>query len=267
MNVSATRRPVCSAERRAAPAPRSSRTTPLPASTTGRRAADEVGGPQQAHGVGLASAAGAARQRRGVDLGRHHVLGQLEVRRAGLLGCGDLERLAHRLGDDARVSHARVPLGDRPHDRRRCRCTGATPCACRSRSAWPVSATSGARSRKASATPVTRLRGARAEGAEAHAGAAGEAAEDVGHERGALLVADGHEGDRRAVERLAQVQRLLAGDAEDVLDALGLEALDEHVGGGTRSLAGGRGREDGVGTVGHAALESSIPVPFHDAPA
>ena len=31
-------------------------------------------------------------------------------------------------------------------------------------------------------------------------------------------------------ERLVQVERLLAGDAEHVLDALGLEALDEDVG-------------------------------------
>ena len=57
----------------------------------------------------------AARQRLGVDLGRHHVLGQLDVRGAGLLGLGDLEGLAHDLGDDRRVGQPRVPLGDRAH--------------------------------------------------------------------------------------------------------------------------------------------------------
>jgi hypothetical protein len=44
-----------------------------------------------------------ARQRLGVDLRGHHVLGQLDVRRAGLLALGELERLADDLGDDRRV--------------------------------------------------------------------------------------------------------------------------------------------------------------------
>ena len=69
--------------------------------------------------------------------------------------------------------------------------------------------------------------GARAERAEADAGVAGEAAVDAGHVGAALLVADRHELDRRARKRLVQVERLLSGDPEDVLDALGLEALDE----------------------------------------
>ena len=69
------------------------------------------------------------------------------------------------------------------------------------------------------------------ERAQAHAGATGQAAVDVGHVGAALLVAHGHELDRRTRERLVQVERLLARDAEDVRDALGLEALDEDVGG------------------------------------
>ena len=72
---------------------------------------------------------------------------------------------------------------------------------------------------------------ARAERAEADAGVAGQAAVDVRHVGAALLVADRHELDRRARERLVQVERLLARDAEDVPDALGLEALDEDVAG------------------------------------
>ena len=35
--------------------------------------------------------------------------------------------------------------------------------------------------------------------------------------------------DRGVRQRLVEVERLLARDAEDVLDALGLEALDEDV--------------------------------------
>ena len=35
---------------------------------------------------------------------------------AGLLGLGDLERLAHDLGHDLRARNACVPLNDRAHD-------------------------------------------------------------------------------------------------------------------------------------------------------
>ena len=49
------------------------------------------------------------------DLGLHHVVGQLEVRRAGLLALGEGEGLAHRLGDDLRVVDAGVPLRHRLH--------------------------------------------------------------------------------------------------------------------------------------------------------
>ena len=70
---------------------------------------------------------------------------------------------------------------------------------------------------------------ARPERAEADAGAPGQAPVHVGHVGAALLVADGDERDRGVLERLVEVQRLLARDAEDVLDALGLEALHEQV--------------------------------------
>ena len=99
----------------------------------------------------------------------------------------------------------------------------------RSRSPWPVSATSGERSRNASATAGDEVRRARPERAEADARALGEPPVHVGHVRPALLVADGDERDARALQRLVEVQRLLARDAEDVLDALGLEALDEEI--------------------------------------
>ena len=99
----------------------------------------------------------------------------------------------------------------------------------RSRSPCPVSATSGERSRNASATAVIEVRRAGPERAQADARALGEPPVHVGHVRTALLVADGDEGDARALQRLVEIQRLLARDAEDVLDALGLEALDEEI--------------------------------------
>ena len=77
---------------------------------------------------------------------------------------------------------------------------------------------------------MTRLVAPGPERAEAHAGPAGEAAVGVGHERRPLLVAHREELDRlRVVERLVQVERLLARDPEDVLDALVLEAPDEEL--------------------------------------
>src|ERR687897_910701 len=74
-----------------------------------------------------------------------------------------------------------------------------------------------------------RPRRARPERAEADARATGQAAVHVGHVRTALLVADGDELHARSLERLVEIQRLLARDAEYVLDALGFEALDEEI--------------------------------------
>ena len=75
--------------------------------------------------------------------------------------------------------------------------------------------------------------GARAEGGHGHRAAARQAAVDVRHERGALLVAGGDVADARVIrERLEDVHRLLAGHREDVLAALRLEAIDEQLRGG-----------------------------------
>ena len=63
----------------------------------------------------------------------------------------------------------------------------------------------------------------------AHAGASGDSAEDLGHERCGLLVADQHVADRRAGKGIGEVDVLLAGDAEHAGDALVLEATHEEV--------------------------------------
>ena len=99
----------------------------------------------------------------------------------------------------------------------------------RSRSAWPVSATSGERSSNASATPVTRFVAPGPSVPRQTPARCVQAAVHVGHVGPALLVANRDEGDRRVVERLVEIERLLARDPEDVLDALGLQALDEQV--------------------------------------
>ena len=75
------------------------------------------------------------------------------------------------------------------------------------------------------------------ERAQADAGASGEAPVHVGHVGPALLVSNRDEGDRGARQRLVEIQGLLAGDPEDVLDPLGLQALDEHVAGAPVTLS------------------------------
>ena len=230
MKVSATGMPVARTNSRSAGAALA-RITPLPASATGWIAPRTGRPPAAARApAGSGSTGAPARQRLAVDLGGHHVLGQLDVRGAGLLALGELERLAHDLGDDRRVRHARVPLGDRAHHARQ------VDVLVRLLVHALEVALAGERHQRRAVEEGVRHRGhevqrARAERAEADAGAAGEPAPDVGHVGAALLVAHRDELDRGARQRLVQVERLLARDPEHVLDALGLEALHEDVAG------------------------------------
>ena len=260
-----TWRPVCSQNERSAGAA-SWRTTPLPASTTGRLAPWMTSAARSRLTGSASIMASGPRGSGDPDRRRlHDVLGQLQVRRAGLLGGGDAERLAHRLGHHARVMQPRVPLGhgaqhlDGVDELVRGLLVHAGEARLAGeRHQWCV-----VQGRVADAGG--QVAGPWTEGGETHAGLAGEPPVRVGHEGGALLVPRGHEGDElRAVERLADVQRLLAGDAEDELHALVLETVDEEVGGGALGIACRRGWEDGVGTVSHAVFESSIPVRFPD---
>ena len=193
-------------------------------------AADQLGRPQQLARGRLGADRAPARQRLGVDLRGHHVLGQLDVGRAGLLALGHLEGLAHHLGDDRRVRQPGVPLRDRPHHAQEVDVLVRLL-------VHPLEvALAGERDERRAVEVGVRHRGhevqrAGAERAEADARVPGQAAVDVGHVGAALLVAHRHELDRRARERLVQVERLLARDAEDVLHALGLEALHEDVDG------------------------------------
>ena len=83
--------------------------------------------------------------------------------------------------------------------------------------------------------------GTRPERRHRHRGAAGQATVDVGHERGALLVAGRDVADGvLPAERVEDVHRLLARHREDVLAALGFEALDEQGGGGPGSVGHAR---------------------------
>ena len=105
--------------------------------------------------------------------------------------------------------------------------------------AWPVMATIGARSRYASAMPVMRFVAPGPRVRHRHRGPSGQPAMDVGHERGALLVAGRDVADALvARQRVEDVHRLLAGHGEDEVAALGREAVDEEVGSSPRRIAG-----------------------------
>ncbi len=172
------------------------------------------------------------------DVRRGEVLGQLDVRRPGLLEHRDPEGLAHDLGDRPDALDARVPLRDRlehPHD-------------VDDLVRFLVELARGGLAgdgdhRRAVEVGVgdarDEVRRTGTERAHRDGGTTGEPAMDVGHERGALLVAGRDVTDRLvARQRVEDVHRLLAGDAEDVLAALRREAVDEQVGGAPRSIGG-----------------------------
>jgi len=78
--------------------------------------------------------------------------------------------------------------------------------------------------------PVGGVGGAGAAGDEADARAAGELAVGVGHVGGGALVAGDDGADvRRGVQRVEHRQVALAGDAEDLVDAVAAQGLDEDL--------------------------------------
>ena len=166
----------------------------------------------------------------------HDVLGQLEVSGAGLLGLCHLEGLAHDLGDDLRARHARVPLGDGPEQLDEVdELMGLLV------HPLEVGLAGEGDERRAVQEGVAdrgdEVHGPGAQRAQADAGAPGEAPVHVGHVGPALLVSNRDEGDRGARQRLVEVEGLLAGDPEDVLDPFGLQAFDEHVAGAPVTLS------------------------------
>ncbi len=186
------------------------------------------------------------RARRVAGLGRHRgeVLGQLDVGRPGLLELGHPERLADDLGDRVDPRDPGVPLRHRPeHPDDVDELVGLLVELVRADLAGdrdergPVEVGVG--------DAGDEVRRAGAEGRHRDGGLAGQPSVDVGHEGRALLVTGRDMADPvRPAERVEDVHRLLARDREDVAAALGLEALDEEVGGGPRTSRGIRhGRE------------------------
>ena len=193
------------------------------------RLADQLAARSSSTRGGLGQRRRAARQGGRLQRLGHDVLGQLEVRRAGLLRLGHAERLAHDLGNDLAAAPTRAfhfVIGAMTSIRSTYWCDSLC---IHSSGRCPVSATSGDAVQERVGDAGDEVQRAGPERAEADAGAAGEAPVHAGHEGAGLLVAHGHELDRRVRERVVEVERLLARDAEDVAHALGLQAAHEHV--------------------------------------
>src|SRR5215218_6711297 len=73
------------------------------------------------------------------------------------------------------------------------------------------------------------VQGARAQGRDADPRPTRQPPVCGSHEGGRLLVAGEHELDRGCTERLDHVEVLLAGDAEDAVDALVLEGCNQKI--------------------------------------
>src|SRR5919201_1749393 len=150
------------------------------------------------------------------------------MRRARFLGLGDLERLANDLWDDRRVGQSRVPLRDRGEYLRNVDVLMRLFV-----HALEVALT-GERDERGPVEEGVRDRRREVhrpwpERAQAYPGAAREAAVYVRDIAATLLVTHRDELDRGVGERLVEIEGLLTRDAEDVLDAFGLEAFDEDV--------------------------------------
>ena len=206
--------------------------------------ADELGGPSDVRGRRVGMRGRRARERLALRIGRHHVLRQLDVRRSRFLGLGDLEGLANHLRDDRGIADASVPLRDGAHDLENVDVLVRllvhpfeVALSCEDDDGRSVE--------ERVRHPRHEVGGARTERRQADARAPGEAAVRVGHERCRLLVTHRHERDRRARQRLVEVDGLLAGHAEHVAHALGLEARDEEI----RGSSSGRVRHPPVASI------------------
>ena len=194
------------------------------------RVADQVGGLEQLAGRGLGADRPAAAQRLGASTSAAMTSsGSSRCVAPGFSDSATLKALRTTSGMMSGPLHARVPLGDRPEQ-----VDQVDELVRLLVHPLEVGLAGQRDERRAVEERVAdrrdEVRRARAERAQADAGAPGEAPVHVGHVGAALLVANRDEGDRGVGQRLVEVERLLARDAEDVPDALGLEALHEDIG-------------------------------------
>ena len=156
------------------------------------------------------------------------VLRQLDEAGAGTLRLGDLESLAHDLGDGLGGAHLSAILGDgleqadqvdhlvallvKPGG-------GGLPGDGHQRGHVHVGV----------GDPGHQVRCARPESGEADPGPPGQPSVDVGHESGSLLMTGGDEPDAAGGDGIHELENLLARHPEDELDSLVLKAPSEQI--------------------------------------
>ena len=166
-------------------------------------------------------------RRVGLTLG--DVLGKHDERGARPFGLRLLERLAHHLGRRVAHRHHVAPLRDRAEQRDEVDelvgfLVDAVQTGLRHERDQRMRVQLGVRD------PEHQVDRAGTERRQTHTGLAGQRAVGVGHERRAAFVPSRDEPDRGVGERVDDVQVLFAGQPEDVLDALVLEALHDEPG-------------------------------------
>ena len=130
-------------------------------------------------------------------------------------------------GMRAGVVDLRRPFGDPAEEARGSRSPGTPRARAWSRATWPTNRISGVEScrRCGCRRGVGRAGPA---GDEADAGPAGQLAVGLRHHRGAALLAADRDGDRRVVQRVEDREVALAGHAEEMVDAVHDELVDEN---------------------------------------
>ncbi len=178
-------------------------------------------------GGGAADEAGMERTRVRLLLG--DVLRKFEVHRPGLLLLGESKGLAHPARYVVRRSELMGIFGDRTHHRDDVEDLEAALLRLLDRLL-----AGDHQHRHPAQLGVSRggdqVGGAGPQGRQAHAGLAGMAPIGRRHESGALLVPGQDQPDLRPGQAVEEVQILLAGNAEDIIDAFLLQAMDEQVG-------------------------------------
>src|SRR5258706_3215048 len=187
-----------------------------------------------------------------VDLHLGDVLREIDEGSARLLGLRDLEGLAHDLGRDLGLEDLCAVLGDRVEHVHQVEDLVAFLVQSRRR-ALPRDRDDRRAVHVGVGHAGDEVGRTRPQRRHAHARLLGETSVDVGHERRALLVMAGDEVDGAREQGGHDVDVLLAGNAEDVLDALVLEALDHQLRRGSLGL-----RLGGL-VVRHGALRSGGP--------
>ncbi len=158
------------------------------------------------------------------DLHVGDVFREVDEAAARLFVLGGLEGLAHDFRHDLRLQHLGGILGDRQEQVHQVEDLVAFLVQARG-GALPGDGDHGSAVHVGIGNTGHQVGGTRTQGGHANAGAAGEAAVDVGHEGGALLVFYGDEFNGAVDQRVHHIDIFFTREAEDVFHTLVFQAL------------------------------------------